>query len=213
MGFRCAAGLRAGRGCRRPALNSNPFPLTCIQSSDWEKNDTEPEELLIAQAAKGDQRAFERLYRAHVDRVHGLCLRMMRNVASAEDCTQQAFIQAWTALPRFELRSSFATWLHRIAVNVVLGQRRSRWDELPPTAQELDSVPITFDTPMEVAEIEAAIESLPEGARDVLILSGIYGHTHAEVAQMLGVAEGTCKAQLHRARQLLRARLSLEAMS
>ena len=172
--------------------------------------DADPEEFLIAQAARGDQRAFERLYRAHVGRVHGLCVRMTRNTATAEDCTQQAFIQAWTALPRFERRSSFATWLHRIAVNIVLMQRRSRIELVPATLPDEVEDVFAFDTPVEVAEIEAAIETLPEGARDVLILSGIYGHSHGEVARMLGVAEGTCKAQLHRARQLLRERLSLE---
>ena len=171
----------------------------------------EPEELWIARAARGDQRAFERLYRAHVARVHGLCIRMTRNVASAEDCTQQAFIQAWTALPRFERRSSFATWLHRIAVNIVLMQRRSGFELAPPAfSGELEDA-FTFDTPVEVAEIEAAIDTLPDGARDVLILSGIYGYSHVEIAPMLGVAEGTCKAQLHRARRLLRERLNMEA--
>lgn len=164
---------------------------------------------MIAQAARGDQRAFERLYRNHVDRVHGLCLRMTRNSASAEDCTQQAFVQAWTALPRFQKRSSFATWLHRITVNIVLMQRRTSIELVSTAPEELEDT-FTFDTPVEVAELEAAIETLPEGARDVLILSGIYGHSHGEVARMLGVAEGTCKAQLHRARQLLRERLSLE---
>jgi RNA polymerase sigma-70 factor (ECF subfamily) len=172
--------------------------------------DTGTEELLIAQAARGDQRAFERLYRAHVGRVHGLCVRMTRNTASAEDCTQQAFIQAWTALPRFERRSSFATWLHRIAVNIVLMQRRSACDFVPAAPPDGVEAQFTFDTPVEVAEIEAAIDSLPDGARDVLILSGIYGYSHVEIAPMLGVAEGTCKAQLHRARQLLRERLNLE---
>jgi RNA polymerase sigma-70 factor (ECF subfamily) len=173
--------------------------------------ETEPEEFLIARAAKGDQRAFERLYRNHVDRVHGLCVRMTRNTASAEDCTQQAFIQAWTALPRFERRSSFATWLHRIAVNIVLMQRRSAFDLVPAASpDELEDV-FTLDTPVEVAEIEAAIDTLPDGARDVLILAGIYGYSHVEIAPMLGVAEGTCKAQLHRARRLLRERLNMEA--
>ena len=173
-------------------------------------SEPDPEEFLIAQAARGDQRAFERLYRAHVGRVHGLCVRMTRNTASAEDCTQQAFIQAWTALPRFERRSSFATWLHRIAVNIVLMQRRSACDFAPAAPPEGLERQFTFDTPVEVAEIEAAIDTLPQGARDVLILSGIYGYSHVEIAPMLGVAEGTCKAQLHRARQLLRERLNLE---
>jgi RNA polymerase sigma-70 factor (ECF subfamily) len=135
---------------------------------------------------------------------------MTRNVASAEDCTQQAFIQAWSALPRFERRSSFATWLHRIAVNIVLMQRRSAIELVFATPSAQLEEAFTFDTPLEVAEIEAAIDALPDGARDVLILSGIHGYAHAEVARMLGVAEGTCKAQLHRARQLLRERLSME---
>lgn len=172
------------------------------------------DDLLIARAAKGDHRAFEQLYRAHVDRIYGLCLRMTRNTANAEDCTQQAFIQAWEALPRFERRSAFNTWLHRIAVNVVLGRRRSRHEDEPLMAiVEEDSIGITFDTPVEVAEIEAAIDALPQGARDVLVLSGIYGHSHAQIAQMLDVAEGTCKAQLHRARRLLRERLGLESVA
>lgn len=174
--------------------------------------ETQPDILLITRAARGDQRAFEQLYRTHVDRVYGLCLRMTRNTANAEDCTQQAFIQAWNALPRFEKRSAFGTWLHRIAVNIVLGQRRGAADVLlmavPVEAHDTD---VVFDTPVEVAEMEAAIDGLPEGARDVLVLSGIYGYSHAETASMLGIAEGTCKAQLHRARQLLRERLSLEA--
>lgn len=163
---------------------------------------------LIARARQGDQRAFESLYRAQVGRVYGLCLRMTRDVGMAEDCTQQAFIQAWCALPGFEVRSTFSTWLHRIAVNVVLAHRRVIAGE-PPA--ELDGASedttVVFDTPVEVAEIEAALESLPQGARDVAILAGIYGYTHGEVAGMLGLAEGTCKAQLHRARRLLRERL------
>jgi RNA polymerase sigma-70 factor, ECF subfamily len=169
------------------------------------------EQLLVARAARGDKRAFEQLYRAHVNRVHGLCIRMTRNEATAADCTQGAFIQAWSALPRFERRSSFATWLHRIAVNAVLSQRRSRGDVilLSPEGTS-DEAGVTFDTPVEVEEIEAAIDALPEGARDVLILAGIYGYSHGEIARMLGVAEGTSKAQLHRARQLLRQRLDLE---
>jgi RNA polymerase sigma-70 factor (ECF subfamily) len=170
------------------------------------------EQMLVARASRGDQRAFERLYRTHVDRVYGLCLRMTRNAATAEDSTQQAFVRAWESLPRFEGRSAFSTWLHRIAVNVVLGQRRTGKGDLVVTGvEDEDDGPVIFDTPVEVAEIEAAIDSLPEGARDVLVLSGIYGYSHVEIAPMLGVAEGACRAQLHRARRLLRERLNLEA--
>jgi RNA polymerase sigma-70 factor (ECF subfamily) len=167
---------------------------------------------LIQRARKGDQHAFERLYREFSGRVYGLCLRMTRDPANAEDCAQEAFINAWRALDRFEIRSSFSTWLHRIAVNVVLSKRRrvSFHAESPLESEELEQSEWSLDTPVEESEIEAAIAGLPEGARDVLVLSGIYGYSHGETAQMLGVAEGTCKAQLHRARKLLQERLSME---
>jgi RNA polymerase sigma-70 factor (ECF subfamily) len=164
---------------------------------------------LIERARQGDARAFERLYREHVNRVNGLCLRLTRNPDLAADCTQEAFIKAWKALPRFEARASFSTWLHRIAVNTVLERRRSPqareepWEE----PEEVAEHSATFDSPVEEAELEAAIESLPPGARDVLMLCGVYGYEHNEAAKMLGIAVGTCKAQLHRARALLRERL------
>ena len=172
---------------------------------DWEAT-------LLERARRGDARAFERLYREHVGAVYGLCLRLVREPAQAEDCTQQTFINAWRGLARFETRSSIGTWLHRIAVNVVLSQRRATaaWEQSTPLAEDTDEA-CTFDTPVEVRDIEAAIQALPNGARDVLVLAGIYGYSHGEIATMLGVAEGTCKAQLHRARRLLRARLDLES--
>ena len=173
------------------------------------------EPALVRRAADGDGSAFESLYRRHVETVYGLCLRLTRNVAIAEDSTQEAFIRAWRGLKRFEARSSFATWVHRIAVNVVLSRRRQgpAWlapDDRSVSSPEPDRLDWTLDTPVEVAEIERAIDELPEGARDAVVLGGIYGYSSAEVAQMLGIAEGTCKAQLHRARSLLRRRLSLE---
>jgi RNA polymerase sigma-70 factor, ECF subfamily len=172
---------------------------------------------LIERAKSGDTRAFERLYRENAGKVYGLCLRMTRDAALAEDCTQETFINAWRALDRFETRSSLGTWLHRIAVNVALGKRR----KASPVVADSDSVgtsgeeePVetewTLETPLEVNEIEKAIDGLPDGARDVLVLYAIYGYSHAEAAGMLGLAEGTCKAQLHRARGLLRDRLGVE---
>jgi RNA polymerase sigma-70 factor, ECF subfamily len=164
---------------------------------------------LIERARRGDTKAFERLYRDHVGRVHGLCLRMTRNPELAADCCQDAFIKAWKALPKFEARASFSTWLHRIAVNTVLEKRRS-----PSTAEMAVEDPtvyeepvMSFDSPVEESELEAAIESLPQGARDALVLCGLYGYEHSEAASMLGIAVGTCKAQLHRARGLLKDRL------
>ena len=164
---------------------------------------------LIERARKGDSRAFERLYREHVGRVHGLCLRMTRNPETAADCAQDAFIKAWKALPRFEARSSFSTWLHRIAVNTVLERRRgpTRAEVLVEDPDEYQEPKLVFDTPVEEEELEAAIDSLPQGARDALVLCGVYGYEHSEAASMLGIAVGTCKAQLHRARGLLRDRL------
>jgi RNA polymerase sigma-70 factor (ECF subfamily) len=184
--------------------------MTQIEPEDTRVN---WERALVERACAGDVRAFERLYREHVGRVHGLCLRMTRDPAVAEDCTQETFINAWKALARFETRSSLATWLHRIAVNVALAKRRKPTVVIETQEDDDDELVETdwsLETPLEVNEIEAAIERLPEGARDVLVLHAIYGYSHVEAAQMLGVAEGTCKAQLHRARSLLREKLGVE---
>ena len=164
---------------------------------------------LIERARKGDSRAFERLYRDHVGRVHGLCLRMTRNPDLAADCAQDTFIKAWKALPRFEARASFSTWLHRIAVNTVLEKRRGSANNEVAVEDPTDyEEPVmVLDTPVEEEELEAAIASLPQGARDALVLCGVYGYEHSEAATMLGIAVGTCKAQLHRARGLLKDRL------
>lgn len=183
--------------------------LAQVESSpiDWEG-------ALVERARAGDTRAFERLYREHSGRVYGLCLRMTRQPSLAEDCTQETFINAWRALARFETRSSLSTWLHRIAVNVTLARRRkdARHEPVAETEVEEEATETewTLETPVEVQEIEAAIGALPEGARDALVLHALYGYSHIEAAQMLGVAEGTCKAQLHRARKLLRERLNVE---
>lgn len=174
--------------------------------------DVTAERQLVATAAAGSTAAFEQLYRRHAPRVHALCLRMTGNVATAEDCVQEAFVQAWRNLGQFETRSAFGTWLHRIAVNTVLQQGRRRHESLG----EADSIerevadrladPLGGD-PGRDRDLEAAIAGLPAGARHVLVLVGLYGHSHEEASQMLGVAVGTCKAQLHRARALLNARL------
>jgi RNA polymerase sigma-70 factor (ECF subfamily) len=171
---------------------------------DWEG-------ALVQRACAGDTRAFERLYREHSGRVYGLCLRMTRDAQLAEDCTQDTFINAWRALAKFETRSSLSTWLHRIAVNVSLAKRRKS-PQVEPVPEDDEGVATqwTVETPVEVQEIESAIGALPDGARDALVLHALYGYSHGEAAQMLGIAEGTCKAQLHRARKLLRERLNME---
>jgi RNA polymerase sigma-70 factor (ECF subfamily) len=174
--------------------------------------DAAAERQLVCSAAAGSTAAFEQLYRRYAARIHALCLRMTGNVATAEDCVQEAFVQAWRNLGQFETRSAFGTWLHRIAVNAVLQQVRRRHE----TLGEGDSIerevadrladPLAAD-PGRDRDLEAAIAALPAGARHVLVLVGLYGHSHEEASQLLGVAVGTCKAQLHRARALLGARL------
>jgi RNA polymerase sigma-70 factor (ECF subfamily) len=165
----------------------------------------------IERAREGDQHAFAHLYRAHSRRVLSLCRRLTRDASAAEDCMQEAFFNAWRAMHRYETRAAFSSWLHRIAVNVVLAKRRKHSLKIDSSMQidQIEECEWSVDTPVEEQEIEDAIERLPDGARKVLMLSAV-GYSHPETAQMLGLAEGTCKAQLHRARELLRARLLLQ---
>lgn len=170
------------------------------------------ERRLVAAAVAGSTVAFEQLYRRHSRRVYALCLRMTGNVATAEDCTQDAFVQAWRSLARFESRSAFSTWLHRIAVNAVLQQGRRRGETLGDADSiEREVADVLADPgvsdPGRSRDLEFAIAGLPAGARHVLVLVGLYGHSHEEAAELLGIAAGTSKAQLHRARALLGARL------
>jgi RNA polymerase sigma factor (sigma-70 family) len=170
----------------------------------------EPVEL-IAAAAGGDLAAFERLYLQFAPRIYGLCLRLTGQRETAEDCTQESFMAAWRALAGFEQRSRFSTWLHRIAVRTVLSRRRGlrvEYEVEEPASGLPDVADPGGDAPP--LDLERAIAGLPDGARHVLVLVGIYGFSHAEAAHTLGVAEGTCKAQLHRARSLLSAALDLE---
>jgi RNA polymerase sigma-70 factor, ECF subfamily len=171
---------------------------------------------LVTAARGGDMRAFERLYRTHNGKVMGLCLRMTRRRDVAEDCVQQTFIRAWRSLQAFEGRSSFGTWLHRIAVNEVLSYGRnhgtrseSNEDAIENAIAEPGDGAKEFDAG-EVMDLERALATLPEGSRHVVVLQAVYGYSHEECADMLGVAVGTCKAQLHRGRKLLRERMGLQ---
>jgi RNA polymerase sigma-70 factor (ECF subfamily) len=157
----------------------------------------------LAQAA--DARAFEKLYRAHVGKVYGLCLRMTGNPSEAEDCTQDAFIQAWSKLSRFRGDSAFGTWMHRVAVNTVLGRMRKSRREQDRIRAVSGVAPVRewIWVNAELRDKEQAINELPSGARHVFVLHAVYGYTHGETGDMLGIAEGTSKAQLSRARRLL----------
>ncbi|MDZ7645368.1 MAG: RNA polymerase sigma factor [Woeseiaceae bacterium] len=168
------------------------------------------EPTLIEAARAGSTAAFEALYRLHIGKVYGLCLRMTGNASEAEDCAQDAFLQAWTRLERFRGDSAFGTWLHRVAVNAVLGRMRK-------SRREQDRLQVVHDTSAQhesigdsggLTDIEQALDELPSGARHVFVLHAVYGYSHDETGDMLGIASGTSKAQLHRARRLLAQQLT-----
>jgi len=169
------------------------------------------ERALVDSAKRGSKAAFEALYHNHVGKVYGLCLRMTAHRATAEDCTQEAFIQAWRSLPSFESRSAFGTWLHRIAVNAVLAHGRRTRERLGSEGSAEDEAVALADPTVAddgtIVDLEAGIRRLPAGARQALVLVGLYGYSHEEAAGLLGIAVGTCKSQVHRARQLLGERL------
>ena len=163
------------------------------------------EDAWIRRAQQSDARAFEALYRLHVDKVYGLCLRMTGNVSEAEDCTQEAFIQAWNKMMKFRGDSAFSTWLHRIAVNTVLGRIRKskREQDRVQAVNDVYTTRVPTGDNGELRDLAEAIDRLPERARHVFVLHAVYGYSHDEAAAMLGIAAGTSKAQLHRARRLL----------
>jgi RNA polymerase sigma-70 factor (ECF subfamily) len=193
--------LTTGAGTHSSALNADRSSLS--------------DSALVAAARKGDMKAFERLYRLHSGKVMGLCLRMTRRRDVAEDCVQQTFIRAWRSLAAFEGRSAFGTWLHRIAVNEVLTHERNHGtraesdeDAVADATAEPQELQRAYDA-AEVMDVERALATLPPGSRHVVVLQTVYGYSHEEVAEMLGIAVGTCKAQLHRGRRLLRERMGL----
>jgi RNA polymerase sigma factor (sigma-70 family) len=161
----------------------------------------------VRAAAAGDRRAFQRLYHLHVGRVHGAVFRLAGyDHARAEDLTQEAFVRAWQKLPSFRHESAFGTWLYRLAVNVALMDIRARGAD-PVSMVDDEHLPDTGQTPFcaaEREELERAIGLLPARARAVLVLHDVEGWRHEEIGNELGMAIGTSKAQLHRARGLLR---------
>ncbi len=162
---------------------------------------------LVRQAVAGDMRAFESLYRRHSGRVHGAVWRLSgMNPARADDLTQEAFVRAWQKLDSFRHESAFTTWLHRLAVNVALMDiRRQRpEDSVEDDVLELAAEPVRDFCAGERGDLERAVAALPPRARAVLVLYDIEGWKHEEIANELGMAVGSSKAQLHRARGLLK---------
>jgi RNA polymerase sigma-70 factor (ECF subfamily) len=160
----------------------------------------------VRRARQGDVTAFEIVYRAHATRIYALCRRMVGDDAVARDLVQDVFVRAWERLNTFREQSAFGTWLHRLGVNVVLEHIRSRkrddarHTEADDSLASPGSLSARLDTRM---DIDTALARLPSGARTVFLLHDIEGYSHDEIAQMTGIAAGTTRAQLWRARRAL----------
>jgi RNA polymerase sigma-70 factor, ECF subfamily len=175
---------------------------------------SEPE--AIERAKQGDAEAFEFLYNLHKRRVYSLCLRMTGNTASAEDLTQEAFLQLFRKIGTFRGESAFSTWLHRMAVNVVLMQLRKKNLPLVPideTAEgeeegtirkELGAPDARLAGSIDRLQLQRAVDELPPGYRTIFVLHDVEGYEHNEIATMVGCSIGNSKSQLHKARIKLR---------
>ncbi len=159
-------------------------------------------------AQAGDVSAFERLYRENERKVYALCMRLAADAALAEELTQDVFVRAWQKLGTFRGDSALSSWLYPLTVNVALSERRTRRRRTSRVFATDDLTP--FERPGRPPQgeagfdLEKAMASLPPGARAVFVLHDVEGYKHQEIAKMLGMATGTSKAQLHRARRLLR---------
>ena len=166
---------------------------------------------VVARAKDGDVAAFEQLYRNNSNRVYGLCLRLCGDSTQARELAQDVFVKAWQRLSTFRGESAFYSWLYTLAVNLCFSEHRARKRRLARVMPTDDLTP--YDRPGRGSgpeggmDLEKAIAVLPPGARSVFVLHDVHGFKHAEIAGMMGVATGTCKAQLHRARGLLKERL------
>lgn len=163
---------------------------------------------LVRRAQSGDVRAFEHLYKQHVGRVFAVCIRMVGNRQRAEELTQDTFVRAWETLGSFRGESALSSWLHRVAVNVVLVGFRSarRYQSRVESTGDISMYDQggTTHSPGERLDLEQAIATLPLQARAIFVLHDIEGFKHEEIAEQMGLAVGTSKAKLHRARKLLR---------
>src|SRR6476469_747748 len=163
----------------------------------------------VALAAAGDTAAFERIYRKHVARVHSLARRML-GAGEADEVTQDVFVRTWQKLHTFRGDAAFSTWLHRLAVNVVIERRRAyavQRDRITDDPAALDRITVPAARADLTVTFDQAIEQLPAGAREIFVHHDVEGYKHREIAALLDITSGTSKRQLHRARMLLRRRL------
>jgi RNA polymerase sigma-70 factor (ECF subfamily) len=169
----------------------------------------------LERAKQGDAEAFEALYHQHKRRVYSLCLRMTANTAAAEDLTQEAFLQLFRKIGTFRGESAFSTWLHRMAVNVVLMQLRKKGLAVVPLEDTFESEEessrkepgaddVRLTGSIDRLQLKRAIDNLPEGYRTIFLLHDVEGYEHNEIARIMECSIGNSKSQLHKARMKLR---------
>jgi RNA polymerase sigma-70 factor (ECF subfamily) len=183
------------------------------------RDESQPIELeasLVQRAQRGDEQAFATLYRLHRKRVYAVCLQMTRDIADAEDLTQEAFLQVFRSVNSFRGDSAFSTWLYRIAVNTVLMKLRRRkappplsLDEpvsadSPSLKREIGKLDLTLSGTVDRIALRRAVEELPAGCRQVFDLHEVEGFQHHEIAQLLECSIGNSKSQLHKAKMKMR---------
>jgi len=196
--------------CVISATQANMIPVTNVKARDNSQLD------LVRRAQAGDEEAFATLFQQHKNRVYSVCLLMTKDVAEAEDLTQEAFLQVFRTVGSFRGDAAFSTWLYRVAVNTVLMKLRRR--KSPPTVS-LDE-PVSAETPslhrdlgkddldltgvVDRIALRRALEELPEGCRTIFALHEVEGYQHHEIAQLLDCSIGNSKSQLHKAKLKMR---------
>lgn len=176
------------------------------ESISLTRNDHNDELMLITRVKQNDIQAFEQLYRLHSGRVFALCIRLTANRAIAEELAQEAFVRAWQKIRTFRGESSFSSWLYRLTTNVVLSSMRKnqlRQVSIEDNYEANNVANKSLDNG-KIRDMEQAISRLPDGARKIFVLHDIEGYQHNEISEMTGLAIGTSKTQLHRARKLLK---------
>lgn len=199
--------------CAIPATEANVIPSTSVKGRDDSQIN------LVKRAQAGDEQAFATLFQQHKNRVYSVCLLMTKDVAEAEDLTQEAFLQVFRTVSSFRGDAAFSTWLYRVAVNTVLMKLRRR--KSPPTVS-LDE-PVNSESPslhrdfgkadpelsgvVDRIALRRALQELPEGCRTIFALHEVEGYQHHEIAQLLDCSIGNSKSQLHKAKLKMRALL------
>jgi len=191
-----------------PEMSENAGLWTTIGLAIMATDGRTAETACVRRAQQGDVAAFEELYRSHVGKVYALCLRLAGDRELAEELAQDVFVRAWEKLGSFHGRSAFASWLHRLTVNLVTSRWRSRGRRrahfVPNSESEIAAVGESPPPPGLAIDLEQAIAGLPPQARMIFVLFDIEGYHHREIARLTGLSVGTSKAHLHRARRMLR---------